>query len=48
MGYNKIINLLGKASEDDIPKFITVKWIEIFDQSNGACNPNKDILKHHR
>ena len=41
MGYNKITNLLGKLDEDDIPKF-TTKWIEIFDQSNGIYNPNKD------
>ena len=25
MGYNKIINLLGKVTEDEIPKFRTVK-----------------------
>ena len=24
-------------------KFTTIKWIEIFDQSNGSYNPNKDI-----
>ena len=42
MGYNKITNLLGKLDKDDIPKFTTIKWIEIFDQSNGTCNPNKD------
>ena len=38
MGYNKITNLLG-----EIPKFTTIKWIEIFDQSNGTYNQNKDI-----
>ena len=43
MGYNKITNLLGKLDKDDIPKFTTIKWIEIFDQSNGTYNPNKDI-----
>ena len=40
MGYNKI---LGKLDKDDIPKFTTINWIEIFDQSNGTYNPNKDI-----
>ena len=34
MGYNKITNLLGKLDKDDIFKFTTIKWIEIFDQSN--------------
>ena len=38
MGYNKITNLLGKLDEDEIPKFISIKYIEIFDQSNGNYN----------
>ena len=43
MGYNKITNLLGKLDKDEIPKFIKIKWTEIFDQSNGIYNKNKDI-----
>ena len=43
MGYNKITNLLGKLDKNEIHKLTTVKWIEIFDQSNGTYNPNKDI-----
>ena len=43
MSYNKITNLLGKLDKDEIPKFTTIKWIEIFDQSNGNYNKNKDI-----
>ena len=43
MGYNKITNLLGKLDKDDIPNFTSIKWIEIFDQSNGTYNPNKDV-----
>ena len=43
MGYDKITNLLGKLDKDDIPKFTSIKWIEIFDQSNGNYNPNEDI-----
>ena len=43
MRYNKITNLLDKLDKDEIPKFTTIKWIEIFDQSNGTYNPNKDI-----
>ena len=43
MGYNKITNLLGKLDKDEIPKFTTIKWIEIFDQSNVTYNKNKDI-----
>ena len=43
MGCNKITNLLGKFDKDEIPKFTTIKWIEIFDQSSGTYNKNKDI-----
>ena len=43
MGYNKITNLLAKLDLDEIPKFTTIKWIEIFDQANGTYNKNKDI-----
>ena len=43
MGYNKIINFLGKLDEDDIPKFTTIKFMEMFDQSNGTYNKNKTI-----
>ena len=43
MGYNKITNRLGKLNKDEIPKFTTIKWTEIFDQSNGTYNKNKGI-----
>ena len=42
MKYNKVTNLLGKTTEE-IPKFTTIKWVEIFGQSNGPYNHNKDI-----
>ena len=29
MEYNKITNLLGQLDKDEIPKFTTIKWIEI-------------------
>ena len=45
MGYNKITNLLGKLDKDEIPKFSTTKWIDIFDQPNRTYNPNKDRFK---
>ena len=43
MGYNKMTNLLGKLDKDEIPKFTSIKWIEIFDQYNRTYNENKDI-----
>ena len=42
MQNKKIKNLLGKTTPE-VPRFTTKKWIEIFDQSNGSYNPNKDI-----
>ena len=42
-GYDKITNLLGKLTKDEIPKFTKIKGIEIFDQSSGIYNKNKDI-----
>ena len=41
MGYG--IYLLGKLTEDKIPKFTAINYVEIFDQSNGNDNKNKDI-----
>ena len=43
MGYNKITKLLGKLDKDELHKFTAIEWIEIFDQSNGTYNKNKDI-----
>ena len=44
MEYQKIINPLRKTTDSPkLPKFTTKKWTEIFDQSNGSHNKNKDI-----
>ena len=37
MEYQKIINLLDPTS-NNVPRFITKKWIEVHDQSNNAEN----------
>ena len=42
MEYEKITNLLGNTS-DKVPRFITKKWIEVFDQSGGTYSSNKKI-----
>ena len=42
MEYQKITNLLGNAS-DKVPRFITNKWIEVYDQSGEIYNTNKQI-----
>ena len=42
MEYQKIINLLGN-SPDQVPRFVTKKWVEIYDESGGTYNVNKEI-----
>ena len=42
MEYQKITNLLGNIP-DEVPRFITKKWIEVHDQSGGTYNTNKQI-----
>ena len=42
MEYQKITNLLDDSS-NKISKFRTKNWIEINDESRGACNVDKQI-----
>ena len=45
MEYQKITNLLGTML-DEVPRFITKKWVEVHDQSGSADDrykPNKQI-----
>ena len=45
MEYQKITNLLDTTS-DNVPRFITKKWVEVHDQSGSADDrykPNKQI-----
>ena len=44
MEFQKIENLLDTTSDDkDLPRFVTKKWIEVYDQSGGNYNVNKKI-----
>ena len=44
MEFQKIVNLLDTTPDDkDLPRFVTKKWIEIYDQSEKNCNANKEI-----
>ena len=44
MEFQKITNFLDITSDDkDLPKFVTKKWIEVYYQSGGNCNFNKEI-----
>ena len=42
MEFNKINNLLGSA-HDEVPRFITKKWIEVQSQSGNTYNSSKPI-----
>ena len=45
MEYQKTTNLLG-TTLDEIPRFITKKWVKVHDQSGSAderYKPNKQI-----
>ena len=45
MEYQKLTDLLG-TTIDEIPRFITKKWVKVYDQSGSADNrykPNKQI-----
>ena len=44
MEFQKILNFLDTTSDDkDLPGFVTKKWIEVYDQSEGSYNVNKEI-----
>ena len=44
MEFQKIINFLDVTCDnEDLPKFVTKKWIEVYDQSEGNYNVNKEI-----
>ena len=44
MEFQKIVNLLDITSDNkDLPRYVTEKWIEVYDQSEKNYNPNKEI-----
>ena len=44
MKFKKIVNFLDTTSDNkNLPKFVTKKWIEVYDQSQGNYNVNKKI-----
>ena len=44
MEFQKILNFLGTTSDDkDLPKFVTKKWVEVYDQSQENYDVNKEI-----
>ena len=44
MEFQKIIDFLDTTFDNkNFPKFVTKKWIEVYDQSGGNYNVNKEI-----
>ena len=44
MEFQKIVNLLNMTSDDkDLPRYVTKKWIEVYDQAEKNYNVNKEI-----
>ena len=44
MKFQKIVNFLDTTSDNkNLPTFVTKKWIEVYDQSEGNYNVNKEI-----
>ena len=48
MEFQKIINLLDTTSDNkDLPRFVTKKWIKVYNQSEKNYSINKKLgLKH--
>ena len=44
MEFEKIINLLDTTSNNkDLPRYVTKKWIDVYDQSEKNYSINKEI-----
>ena len=44
MEFQKITNFLDITTDNkDLPRFFTKKWIEVYDQSEGNYDINKEI-----
>ena len=44
MEFQKNVNFLDTTSDDkDLPRFVTKKWVEVYDQSGENYNFNKEI-----
>ena len=44
MEFQKIVHFLDTTSDDkELPRFVTEKWVEVYDQSENNYNVNKEI-----
>ena len=45
MKFQKIVNFLDTTSDNkNLPMFVTKKWIDLYDQSEGNYDVNKEIM----
>ena len=42
MEFQKIVNFINANSDQNLPRFITKKCVEVYDQSENNYSPNKD------
>ena len=42
MEFQKIVNFISTNSDQNLPRFITKKCVEVYDQSENNYSPNKD------
>ena len=43
MEFQKIVNFLNTNSDENLPRFITKKWVEVYDQSKENYSLNNKI-----
>ena len=43
MEFQKIVNMRDPTSDDDLQRFVTKKWVEVYDQSKRNYNVNKEL-----
>ena len=49
MEFQKIVNLLNITSDDkDLPKYVTKKWIEVYDHQKNITMLTKKLELKHR
>ena len=41
--FQKIVNFPNTNSDENLPRFITKKWVEMYDQLEKNYSPNKEI-----
>ena len=47
MEFKKIVNFLNTNSDENLPRFITKKWVKVYDKSGGnSMLTKKPELKH--